>query len=129
MSNAVIRSSLCGAPYCLNYTIPKKSTAYPEYNKSRVTFIYIIITYFLKEQGMFLKKHYEIPFLKECALLFCLLHKILTERDKLYKGMSCSSLYRVKHATGYIVLQEATHRLSSEPSDDLNVNTITIDSS
>ena len=34
---------------------------------------------------MFLKKHYEIPFLKESALLFCLLHKILTERDKLYK--------------------------------------------
>ena len=56
---------------------------------------------------MFLKKHYEIPFLKECALLFFLLHRILTERDNAIQGYTVlfPLHYLVKTATGYIASQ------------------------
>ena len=66
---AVMRSSHV-AFRTLYITQPQEEHGVLRTNYDTVTFIYIIITYTLKEHGMFLKKHYEIPFLKECAVLF-----------------------------------------------------------
>ena len=49
-----------------------------------ILYEYYIIN--LKDRNIPPKKHYEIPFLKECALLFFLLHRILTERDNAIQG-------------------------------------------
>ena len=110
LRTTVVRSTSCGTLYCLNCT-----------NKKR--------------RGMFLSKHYEIPFAKECATPFprgtplgvvALWHfywlnyinarrarhvpEQTYRRISLRRNVSCSSLY---------IIQLKRHRLHNVTRDDL----------
>ena len=63
---------------------------------------------------MFLKKHYEIPFLKECAVLFICYISLIERDNHQQESIALFPLsYLVKNATGYIAELVTPHRLYS----------------